>query len=71
MSDEGRVVLTALVEQVCAGDLAQSLAQVDEPVQAANGEGQQGQVIGYMRADLFESQVVTAGENDGRFAAFG
>ena len=71
MTDEGRVVLAGLIQQVRAGNLAQPLAQVDEPVQAADGQGQQGEMVGDLLADLFERQIVAAGEDDGRFVPSG
>ena len=38
MAHERCVIFTALVEQVCAADLAQSLTQVDQAVETANRE---------------------------------
>ena len=71
MTDEGRIVLAALVEQVRAADLAQSLAQVDETVQTADWQGQQGEMVCDLLADLFECQVMAAGEDDSGLTAFG
>ncbi len=64
MADERRVVFAVFIEKMGAGDLAQSLPQIDQSIQRADGQTEQVDVFGEMVCHAFEGKVVTSGKND-------
>ena len=71
MMDVRGVVVAGFIEQVRAGQVAKTLAQVDQPVEAANGQGEHVQVGGEAVRQGFDGEVVAARKDDDRFLALG
>ncbi len=69
MLHKGRVVLTARIQEVGAGKLAQSLPKMDEAIQGTDRQAQQVNVGGEMRGYRLQSQVMASGEDSNALPA--